>query len=187
MSRFQSVTPIHCNLNHLNERPDPTDFSKCLYTFQCGDKKGKQCGMFSVSNDGFCSFCLTQRPNVVLNPLYQSLLGKNTTMILKCIDELNYTNEQLHEVLKRGINERSDASIIRTVFASKRYFPEAYNYMILFLCGYPDIPKEALFDFFHKRFLIKSIVIHVSEHFDIGFIDLLSLILDPLSCWKIRS
>lgn len=179
---INSIAPIPCKLGgsilykaSIN-RPIPNDLSRCGFLFRHGELKGKQCGLISSDNSGFCSYCkLTRSPST--NILSESILANNHQVVSQCLS--NSRNDKIHEILKLTVidNPKSVISpdIIPTFLSHPKYFPEAFGYEILRGQIFENIPSLILSRFFHKRFLMKSVILECTVEFK----DLISQILDP--------
>lgn len=169
---METPSPFKLAYDEANIRETPVNFSRCSYTSR---KEGKQCGLISIDNTGFCYQCKPKNYKCDNSPLlFESIIAKNVIMIYKCLSDLNYTNTQIHTVLKSSIKPKTNLSIVEIFLFHRKYSPESFGYEIMFGKEFPILSQSVLSRFFHVRFLITTLLSQLSYE----FLDLISEILN---------
>lgn len=150
-------------------------FPNCVFYPKRGISWGIQCRKECKDDSGFCmthSHNAKQRNNSKRNAiLHEACFGNNDELVLKCLEILSLTQEQIDiefkEVLTLGFREQTAYALL----LSPKYFIDSH---ILAANLDNSAFKKIVSFFLYKRFLIREYLKTIS-----GLTDLIPHILDP--------
>ena len=144
-----------------------------------------------VTGFGFCDEHINNTNNRKYNKLSMKVLhhcciNNNSILINECISYYSMNQHDIDEVISSinlSSNIYSDTKdLFRKMLLSTKYFPAVNNYQA-YISSYQNkitwwTDKMTQYNILYKRFLIKLIIMSISEEFT-GFSDLLPHFLDP--------